>query len=219
MAGFLLFAPALALAQVTVNPAALQQLEGISMPPPAIAAPSVAMKLVHHRPHVRRVAPVTARGPSPARLPVTARGPSPAGLLLTARGPSPARLPVTARGPLPAGLPVVAPKVMKPATPPPTSHIAPISLIFAPGSADLPVNAASALKPLCGTKTRIAIDARAPSDPADPSAAMRLSLTRALAVQGALTACGIQAQNILPRANGDVPGANEDEALISGASP
>jgi len=43
---------------------------------------------------------------------------------------------------------------------------------------------------------------------------MRLSLARALTVQAALTACGVPPQNILPRAQGAVPGQNEDEAVI-----
>jgi len=92
--------------------------------------------------------------------------------------------------------------------------LAPVQLSFAPGSADLPANAAAALKPFCATGGMVSIDAHAPASPADPSVAMRLSLSRAMAVKNALTACGVPAQNIVPRAMGGGPGQNDDETLI-----
>jgi len=187
MAGLLVLAPFAAQAQVTVNPAALQQLAGIVPQPPTSAAP--ALPLVRHRPHFHRVVQAVAHAKPAAPVQVAARVVAP---------------------PAPKAAPLPAPAAPKP--------LAPISLVFTPGSADLPASATAALKPFCAAKNRIAIDARAPADPNDPSAAMRLSLSRALAVQGVLTACGVPPQNILPRANGDVPGANEDETVIGSSS-
>ncbi len=92
------------------------------------------------------------------------------------------------------------------------SHVS--VLLFAPGSADLPSNAAAALKPICTASSQVTVETRAPTDPHDPSAAMHLSLSRALAVQAALTSCGVPPQNILPRADGGLPGQNEDETII-----
>jgi hypothetical protein len=196
LTGFLLLSPLPALAQVTVNPAALQQLAGIEPPPPMVIETAEPVPVVHHWTHsahisTRPLAPVQAvAGPkSPAPVQTAAHVPPPAP-------------PKPVAPPLPA--------VVKPA--------APVSLIFAPGSADLPANATAALKPFCAAPGKVAVDARAPTDPSDPSGAMRLSLSRALAVQAALTACGVPPQNILPRAQGAVPGQNEDEAVIgSGA--
>jgi hypothetical protein len=185
LAGFLFLTPLCALAQVTVNPAALQQLAGISAPPPppvAMTAPVVVV-VVHHWPHIRHpvVAVATAKLPPP--VPVAAR--------------------------------VVAPPTPKPAPTAP-KPVANVTLVFAPGSADLPGNAATALKPFCTASGVVAVDARAPTDPSDPSAAMRLSLARAFAVRDALAACGLPAQNSLPRADGNVPGQNEDATAIGG---
>ncbi|MDE1895726.1 MAG: OmpA family protein [Rhodospirillales bacterium] len=88
---------------------------------------------------------------------------------------------------------------------------------FAPGSATLPAGASAALKPFCTASAPVPVIARAPTDPNDPSGAMRLSMARTFAIRDALTACGVPAQNIIPRASGSVPGADDNEALI-GAS-
>jgi hypothetical protein len=114
--------------------------------------------------------------------------------------------------PVPSGV-VPAPKPVPFVVHPPP----PIALTFAPGSADLPAGTTSALKPYCSATTRIGINARAPGDASDPSIAMRLSLARAFAVRDALVACGVPSQNILPRALGTIPGANEDETLLGTA--
>jgi hypothetical protein len=187
--GFLLLAPVPALAQVTVNPAALQQLAGIEPPPPMppmvvpVAAP------VHHWTHKTHTAVAAPKPVAPVQV--------------SAHVPAPVIPKPVAAAPIPPAAP-------KPA--------APVSLVFAPDSADLPANATAALKPFCTTPGQVAINARAPAVASDPSAAMRLSLSRAIAVQAALTACGVLPQNILPRALGAVPGQNEDETVIgSGA--
>ena len=175
--------PALAAAQVVINPAALRQLAVVLPPlpatvsvPPMLPAPKPAL-----RHQVRRhvvLAVVKPMAVQPVPVPVAARVP-----------------------PLPPA-------------PQPAAAPAPASLIFAAGSAALPTNASTVIKPFCKNSGVIGIDARAPGDPSDPSIAMRLSLARALAVRDALTACGVPPQNILPRALGSVPGQNENETVV-----
>jgi hypothetical protein len=119
-----------------------------------------------------------------------------------------------------------APMVAKPLPPKPVpvvarvpapAVLAPVTLMFAEGSADLPASAAPTLKPYCRAGGVLAIDARAAGDPSDPSVAMRLSLARAMAVRGALVSCGVPAANIIPRALGQVPGVNNDETQLAPA--
>jgi outer membrane protein OmpA-like peptidoglycan-associated protein len=194
-------APGCASAQVSVNPAALQQLAGIAPPPPPQAAPAPKAP-PPHKPWHRHVA-LAARKP-----PV----PKPAAPQAAAATPEAAKpvAPVAAAAPAkPAAPAPAAPKPAAVAAPP-----APVLVKFAPGSAELPPDAAALIKPFCAASGNVTVDARAPATPGDPSAAMRLSLARALAVHDALQACGVPAQNILPRALGAVPGQNEDEAVL-----
>lgn len=111
----------------------------------------------------------------------------------------------------PPAPPAPKPQAPKPAIP------ALARIEFPPGSAVLPASAASTLKPFCAAATAVPVVARAPSDPLDPSGAMRLAMARAFAIRDALTACGLPAQNIIPRAAGNVPGADNNQAQI-GAS-
>ncbi len=179
--------PALAPAQVTINQAALVQLAGIQPAAPVIASPPPPP--VRHIIHHHRLILAIAKPAPPPVLPAVVHPkPVPSGVV-----------------PAPKPVPVVV-------HPPP-----PIALTFAPGSADLPAGTTSALKPYCSATTRIGINARAPGDASDPSIAMRLSLARAFAVRDALVACGVPSQNILPRALGTIPGANEDETLLGTA--
>jgi hypothetical protein len=110
----------------------------------------------------------------------------------------------------PKPVPVVA-RVVAPAV------LQPVTLSFADGSADLPASAAGDLKPYCKSQGILAIDARAPGDPSDPSVAMRLSLARAMAVRDALVHCGVPSANIIPRALGEVANANNDETQLAPA--
>ncbi len=185
-------------AQVTVNAAALQQLAGVPPAPPPVATPkptpmAPAPHIVQH--HHTAPAPVAAK---PAAL-------------------SPPPLPQGAP-PLPQN---AAPATLKAAPPPPATPaqvvkaLAPVHLSFAPGSADLPANAGSALRPFCHEGGMISIDAHAPPNPTDPSAAMRLSLSRALAVKAVLAACGVPVQNIVPRAMGAAPGHADDQTIVA----
>ncbi len=178
-----------------MNQAALQQLRGITPAAPAIVAqPAVARPPVHKVPphHTHHAKPATPR-PAPAK---PAPVPAP---------PQTAALPAT-----PAAKPP-KPETPKPAIP------ALVKIEFGPGSAVLPASAASALKPFCASPMAVPVIARAPADPSDPSSAMRLSMARAFAIRDALTACGVPSQNIIPRAAGTVPGADNNEAQI-GAS-
>lgn len=196
LTGFLLLAPACAAAQVTVNPAALQQLAGVIPPPEPIAA----------------AVPAPSHPHAPAARP---RWRKPQGGELDARrAPEPHPHPTPQPTPVQQATARLVPPVPPKPAPPPQKPLAPVTLTFAPGSAALPANATAALQPYCASKNMIAIDGRAPTDPTDLSAAMRLSLARAMAVQAALTACGVPVQKILPRALGDVPGRNENEILV-----
>ncbi len=192
--GLIVLIPACAFAQVSVNPAALRQLQGLppAAPPaaqPAVAKPALHKAPVHHAHPARPVIPEPAK-PAPTKPPAPAVAPG--------------------KPPL---IPAPAPK---PAAPEPAiPSLARIE--FGPGSAVLPANAASTLKPFCASATMVPVVARAPADPSDPSSAMRLSMARAFAIRDALTACGVPSQNVIPRAAGNVPGADNNEALI-GAS-
>lgn len=185
--GLAALAPAAALAQVQIHPAALAQLAGISAAP---ALPPAPHRAVH-----RVVARAVRHRPRPAEQPVLPAPPPPA------PGRTPAVTPAAAR-------PVAAPP--KPPAPP-----KPLAIRFAPGSSALPPQAQAALAPFCKTSVKLGIDARAPGDPSDPSVAMRLSLARALAVRDALTACGVNSVRIIPRALGAAPGGPDDAAMLA----
>ncbi len=188
--------PACARAQVSVNPAALEQLAGVFSPPPAVVA-APARKLVHHVVH-RAVVVVKPQAPKvvtpvPPVQPVVAKPVAPA-------------VPPTTAPPIPVVVKPVLPK--------------PLVLAFGTGSSALPGDAAGALQPFCAAHgATLIIDAYAPPDPADPSAAMRLSLSRAFALRDALAACGVPAAQIIPRADG-ATGNNLETArvFISGAA-
>lgn len=179
-----LLLPLAARAQVTINPAALRQLAGITPPPvPVFAAPAPP---VVHRVRHRHLAVMMVKPAAPQVAPMVAK-PLP-----------PKPMPVVARVPAQVVL-------------------APVALTFADGSANLPASAAGALKPFCKAGGMLAINARAPGDPSDPSVAMRLSLARAMAVRDALVGCGVPTTNIIPRALGEVPGVNNDETQLAPA--
>jgi len=204
----IVFVPAVARAQVTVNPAALQQLAGFVIPA-SPALPPVVHHVAHRVAHkIRpRAAVVMAKPPA---APPAAAAPSPKPVVFKPVVPPPP--PVS-----PAPVPVIAKPVVPP--PPKPAFPAPLVVSFAAGSASLPANAGAGLKPFCAAKgNTLIIDAYAPGDPSDPSAAMRLSMSRAFALRQALTACGVPGANIIPRADG-ATGANLETArvFISGA--
>jgi hypothetical protein len=198
--GLIALIPACGHAQVSVNPAALRQLQGLPSAAPeaqqAVAKPPVHEAPLHHVLHPKPMHPAPAK-PAPSK-------PAPAMPL----APAPA---------VPQGkAPIIPPPAPKPAAPKPATPSL-VRIEFAPGSAVLPASAAGALQPFCAAGTMVPVVARAPVDPSDPSGAMRLSMARAFAIRDALTACGLPTQNIIPRAAGSVPDADNNEAQI-GAS-
>ncbi|WP_297366849.1 OmpA family protein [Acidocella sp.] len=149
--------------------------------------------------------------PRPAAAPPHIMAHRPAARPKTAR---PAAMGVKAA---PAAQPPAARPLAAPA-PAPTSFLPPqpLRLSFAPQSAALPDSAAQALAPYCQAKVRLTISAHAPLTGSAPSAAMRLSLARAQAVQAALEACGVPAANIIPRALGPAPTPADDDTVSVG---
>ncbi len=188
----LLLLPAVGRAQVYVNQAALDQLAGIEKPVMVPVAPQPApARRVVYRPHVKTVVkPV-------ASLQV-------ASAAVVPKVVAPVK-PVAPTAP-------VVPAVVRPA------YKGPVTIKFQPGSDVLPPGAAAALVGVCGLTVPVTVDARAADDAADPSAALRLSLARALAVKTALTGCGVPATRVLPRALGDVAGADENAVTVGALS-
>ncbi len=193
----LLLLPAAAAAQVVVNHAALDQLAGFSPPPPDVAVPDETPPPRPVRHHHRRIIAVVARPVPEATIAKPVAPPAPP----------------KAPAPVPAGA-----RLAPPLAPKPTAPLAPVTIKFTAGSADLPPGAAAAIKPFCTSTRQVAIDARAPGDASDPSIAMRLSLARAQVIRDALAACGVPGPQILPRAVGNVPGQDEDAAIIGGTT-
>ncbi len=191
--------PAVARAQVFVNQAALVQLAGFAVPAPRVApAPKPVVRHVSHR-LVRRVAPQTAVATVQPKIVAPVK-------------------PVAPVTPAPAPVPVVAKPVIPPA-PPEQKLPGPLVIGFTAGSAALPANAAAGLKPFCAAHGEtLIIDAYAPGDPADPSAAMRLSMRRAFALRDALAACGVPGAAIIPRADG-AAGPNVESARVFVSRP
>jgi hypothetical protein len=190
-------------AQVFVNQAALVQLAGFAVPAPSSQPPRPPKAVVRHVTHrvVRKVAP------QPAVAMVKPKTVAPVPVAPSA--------PVT-----PAPVPVVAKPVI-PKTPPVQKLPGPLVVGFAAGSAALPANAAAGLKPFCTAHGQtLIIDAYAPGDPSDPSAAMRLSMSRAFALRDALAACGVPGAEIIPRADGATgPDVQSARLFISGTAP
>ncbi len=122
--------------------------------------------------------------------------------------PPPAAKPATAAALAPAPVPVVA----RPA--PPAAPLPRADIHFAGGSAALPAGAKAALAPLCSHAGTVVVNAVAPADASDPSAAMRLSMSRAFAVRDALAACGVPTAHILPLALGHIAGHDPDVTLV-----
>ncbi len=179
--------PVAARAQVFINQAALDQLAGVQAPVAPHTVVPLASKPVVHR-HV--MAPVVA---------VVAKA-----------------MPAVAA----KSAPVMQPVMAKPAPVivPPDKPVGPVTLAFAAGGTDLPANAAASLQPICARAESdglVTIDAYGPADGADMSAPMRTSLNRAFAVRDALTACGVPAAHIIPRADGAAAGKDPNSAVVS----
>jgi outer membrane protein OmpA-like peptidoglycan-associated protein len=191
-AGLLSLLPAAARAQVLINQAALDQLAGVQAPAaaPQGAVPSIR-KPAFHRHMMAHVLAVAVRPVAP---------------VVAAPKSAPAAQPVVAK-PAPAVTPAVK-----------LSPTGAVTIAFAAGGTDLPASAAAGLQPICaraGADGLVTIDAFGAADGTDVSAPMRMSLTRAFAVRDALTACGVPAAHIIPRADGAVTGKDPDRAVVS----
>ncbi len=192
----LLLLPAVGRAQVYVNQAALDQLAGIEKPVMVPVAPQPApARRVVYRPHVKMVVKPVVKPVAPVQV---------ASAAVVPKVVAPVK-PVAPTAP-------VVPAVVRPA------YKGPVTIKFQPGSDVLPPGAAAALVGVCGLTVPVTVDARAADDAADPSAALRLSLARALAVKTALTGCGVPATRVLPRALGDVAGADENAVTVGALS-
>jgi len=202
----LLMLPAGARAQVIINQAALQQLAGAPAPAPVVKRVALVKPVVHARRKLVRVVPAVVRvlPPPPAPPPVVAAAPAPVVAVPVVAAPV---LPKVFSLLVPAK-PHVATAVVKPQAPVAAAQGA-VVLRFAAGDDSLPDGAQAALTPICqqaAMANMVVIDAFAPASGDDPSGPMRESLTRALAVKGALTGCGVPAAKIIPRADGTTGG-------------
>ena len=217
-----LLLPATAMAQVSVNPGALDQLKP-SAPahatpahpaPDAASAPHTARETGHHetarrpaaaaaRPATRssHAAPPPEPKPKPKPRPVSvAPAPPPAAVL-----PPPIEAPKPATTPPPPPVPIVADAagVAAPLT-------GGVRITFGAGSSDLNPATAKAVQDVAN-----AVKANADADlnvfayaagvPDDPSTSRRLSLARALAARAVLISQGIVSTRIYVRALGSTP--------------
>ncbi len=200
--------PAVALAQTTVNPGALDRLQPST---PAVHSP--AKRAPARKPaSTRRPAPAAAKAPAePAH-----RSTSTPRASRLRPGPPPA----VPRGPPP--VPVLPPVVTAPphpVVPPPPVAIVPdaegivtqinggIRISFGAGKADLNAATEAAIRAMArSVKDNPAADINlysfAAGVPDDPSTPRRLSLSRALAVRAVLISEGIASTRIYPRALG-----------------
>lgn len=189
-----LFAPIYAQAQVKVNSAALQQLQGLPPAPPQteqdVGKPPVDAP-APHREHYKRHKP----DQHPARPKTSA-----------------SNVPAPKHQPTP--VPPIAAASAPPVAPQPPVAPSTIKIEFAAGSASLPAGTDVLLKPFCTSSGRIQILARAPGTPKTPGNAMELSMHRAFAIRAALISCGVLAQNIIPQSAMSASGFNSDESLI-----
>lgn len=224
-----LLLPALASAQVSVNPSALSGLKpdvpAAAAAPAAKAAPQKSSSRPPSKPrhppadHAKppaKPAPKPASKPAPSAPPVQAPAPPPA-----------AALPPVPPPPVPA----------KPPAPPPPVPVVPgaagqvtqipngIRITFGEGSADLNPATSAALQAL-GQAIRdkpaadLNIYAYATGVPDDPSTPRRLSLSRALAARQVLINEGIASTRIYPRALGaTVPDGPPDRVDVVQTGP
>lgn len=204
------------LAQVTVDLHALQALPDRpapsrpSRPPPPTAGPTIATRTPAATPTPPAPTPV----PQPA-LPETV--PNTASVAPIAPQPAPP-------GTAPPAPPPISEKATTAATPTTTG----LRLTFAPGDSNLSPESSTSIKQLTaagplGDLTTFNVLAYAPGKADDPSTARRISLSRAMAVRGALVADGIPSARIFVRALGeqfgDGPPDRVDISVMGGNAP
>ncbi|WP_232818520.1 OmpA family protein [Elioraea thermophila] len=184
--------------------------------PPTAAAPPNSPAPLPLPPEAVAPPPVRAEAVPPLPLPPPLAEPPPRPVAAVPAAPMPtAPSPVPAQPPAPAvGQAAAAPPTPSaPAAPPPVrvvrapGTLAPLRLLFAGDSQDLTPAMRADLKALAAAlpedeTVRLTINAYAGGDPANPSVARRLSLSRALAVRAALMEEGVRATRIDVRALG-----------------
>jgi len=226
---FLLFVIALlagapARAQVTVN---LNALDALPRSQAVSAPPARHFTRLAHRPrHLAAVAPILPVPPVPPAAEVATSAPASPPKLVAPAVPAPAASPPAAT--IPAAPPAeVALAPLVPATPstappapPPivanaesaaTPTATGLTVTFGPDQSDLSGASDAAIQKLARSApnsdtTSFNVLAFAHGDPQDPSTARRLSLSRALAIRGALMAAGVPSTRVYVRALGDEPG-------------
>jgi outer membrane protein OmpA-like peptidoglycan-associated protein len=230
-------------AQVTVDLHALDQVQGGTGGAPA--APSTRHAPPRHRakPKPAPVARAEPKPATPATAaPATAATAQPAPATSPPASPAAPATAAAVATPPQATLPTAAPPLVSlapggaavpaPATPPPAPPVVAdagggatptpdgLRVLFAPDRADLSPETEFAIKGLATTKGRnqsatFNVLAYAAGTKDDPSAARRLSLSRALAVREALMADGVESTRIYVRALGaSVPDGPADRADI-----
>jgi outer membrane protein OmpA-like peptidoglycan-associated protein len=202
-------------AQVTVDLHALQALpERPTASRPSHPPPSVALS----KPPVASKTPVAPREATPA---APAPAPEPA---MPENVPQTAAINPIAPPEPPAGSP--------PPPPPPVSEkaattaaptTAGLRLTFAPEQTDLSPASVESVKQLTasappGEDTTFNVQAYAPGKPDDPSTARRVSLSRAMAVRGALVADGVPSARIFVRALGEQYGDGPPDRVDIGVN-
>ncbi|HEX7389832.1 MAG TPA: hypothetical protein VF286_06950 [Acidiphilium sp.] len=181
-----------AMAQVTVNPQALQQLSGTAPAAPRPATPHSQAQHVIHRTIHREARRRAVSPPLPLPPPIPP-------------------LPEIASAAIAPPPPAPAPK------PKPEPHA--ITLVFAATASALQADQSHDIIRFVGTSpdptARYVIQATAPGVANDPSIARRLSLDRGQAVQGALRQAGIDPERIIVQALGDPPGIPDNRAVLT----
>ena len=237
LVGLLLsFACCPAIAQVTVDSRALDQLQTPSTP--ATSAPVTP-------PHASKATPPAPPAQRPVRPRPNAaaviKPPAPSGTQPTLPPPVQPLPPVVPIAPPP--LPVVPPPIVvpvRPVVPPPPATVAAdapdtvkpieggVRITFGPGRSDLNPATAEALRQLAHgapADSTFAVTAYAPGTPDDPSTPRRLSLSRVLTVRSLLIAEGIASSRIYPKALGstgritDGPADRADLVVTSPSPP
>ncbi|HEY4044862.1 MAG TPA: OmpA family protein [Rhodopila sp.] len=202
-------------AQVTVDLHALQALPDHPAPsravrPTAPAAPGKAAVAV------RQATPASPAAPAPPAPPA----PSPA---MPETAPQTAAINPIAPPEPPAGSPPPPPPVSEKATTTAAPTTSGLRLSFAPDQSELNPESTASIKQLAasappGDDTTFNVQAYAPGKPDDPSTARRVSLSRAMAVRGALVADGVPSARIFVRALGEQYGDGPPDRVDIGVS-
>jgi outer membrane protein OmpA-like peptidoglycan-associated protein len=198
-------------AQVTVDLHALQALPerpGPSRPsrPTVTVAPNRPAVVMREAPATNPAAPAPAASRPAAPAPAAPQAAQPA---MPQSVPDTASItPIAPAPPPPGAQPPAPPPVSDKSTTTVAATTAGLRLTFASGESDLSPESSTSIKQLTasappGDATTFNVLAYAPGKPDDPSTARRTSLSRAMAVRGALIADGVPSARIFVRALGE----------------